>query len=810
MRITDKYQGLPVAQIAENVIESLSRTPRLVVTAPPGAGKSTLLPLFLLEALPEGKILMLEPRRIAARQVAARMAEMLGEEPGMTVGYRVRFESRVSAATRIEVLTEGILERILLDDPTLEGVAAVIFDEFHERSLASDTALALTREVQNVIRPDLRIIIMSATIDAEELCRSFNAPHIHSEGRMHEVDIIYGEDYPPRDCAAAVASAVRRAHREQEGDILAFLPGQAEIMKCAELLEGKIGTTEILLLYGMLTPERQQRALRRPAAGARRVVLATPIAETSLTIEGIRTVVDSGLCRTLVFDRASGLSRLVTTCISLDMATQRTGRAGRLCRGTCYRLWSRAAQHRMHETRRPEIENADLTAMLLETAAWGESDPARLPWITQPPQGSVSLARRLLQDLRALDSEGKITPCGRRMSMLPCHPRIARMLTDAGTGKLGALACDIAALLEEKDPLNDESDADITTRIVMLRQFRKRKCGGQWKHIADIAAQYRRLIKCPADDSPVSGEEAGRLIALAYPERVAMAGDAGSYRLANGEYTRLDEEDSLRRHRLLAVASAGSRIFLAAPLSPSDARKMAVSRDNVAWNSRAGRVISRCELRLGVHILETKQAEGDRRQEEIKAICEAAPKHGLTMFDFNDKVADMQSRLATVAAWHPEMNLPAVDTASLLSDASEWLPLYIGDATTVQQLSKIDMRAVIWGMLDYDAQNAVDRIAPERYTLPSGRAVRIEYRQGAEFPVIRARLQDCFGLNETPRLDSGKRPALMELLSPGFKPVQLTQDMEGFWRTTYFEVRKELRRRYPKHRWPDNPLDPDK
>lgn len=809
MRITEKYKSLPVSEIAERVSASLSAVPRLVVTAPPGAGKSTLLPLVMLEELPEGRILMLEPRRIAARQVASRMAEMLGEPVGRTVGYRMRFESRVSDHTRVEVLTEGILTRMLVDDPTLDGAAMVVFDEFHERSLASDTALALTLEAQNVIRPDLRILIMSATIDAEDLCRRFDAPHISSEGRMHDVGIIYGEDYAARDCADTLARAVRRAHREQEGDILAFLPGQGEIMRCAELLEGRLGDTELLPLYGMLSPTEQQRALRPSAEGSRRVILATPIAETSLTIEGIRTVVDSGLCRTPVFDKSSGLSRLETTGISLDMATQRTGRAGRLSNGTCYRLWSRAAEHRMAAVRQPQIETADLAPTLLETAAWGEIDPMRLPWITPPSPGHIALARSLLISLGAVDSYGRITPFGRRLASLPCHPRIGRMLLNADDGRIKALACDIAALLEEKDPVSDENDADITTRIAMLRQMRRnRRCAGRWKRIADISAQYRRLIQCGSDDGPIQAETAGRLIALAYPERIALADESGKYRLAGGEYTRLTESDPLSSSRMLGVAATGSRIYLAAPLDMNDARAMAVRTESVAWDSRAGRVSSKSELRLGVLVIESRPAETDRREEEIEAICKAAPKHGLTMFDFNDATANLQQRIATVAEWHPEMNLPQVDTESLLMNAADWLPLYIGKATTVAQLSKIDICAVIWGLLDYETQIAVDRIAPTRFTLPSGRSVRVEYRQGAEFPVIRARLQDCFGLTETPRLDDGRRPALMELLSPGFKPVQLTQDMAGFWQRTYFEVRKELRRRYPKHRWPDDPSDP--
>ncbi|MDE5663307.1 MAG: ATP-dependent helicase HrpB [Muribaculaceae bacterium] len=802
MKISEKYASLPVAAIADAAIAALEEKPRLVVTAPPGAGKSTLLPLALLEGLPQGKIIMLEPRRLAARQVAARMAAMLGEPTGETVGYRVRFDTRVSSRTRIEVVTEGIFERLLVDDPTLDGVAAVIFDEFHERSLSSDTALTLTLEAQQVIRQDLRLVIMSATIDAEPLCSGIDASHLHSEGRMHPVDIVYGSDFDPHECHTVVARAIVRAHREQKGDILAFLPGQGEIARCAALLGDSLPDTEILPLYGMLPPEKQRKVLSPPLPGHRRVVLATPVAETSLTIEGVDCVVDSGLCRTLRFDPSSGLSRLVTVPISIDMATQRAGRAGRLRPGICYRLWSRGAEHRMSQCRQPEILSADLAPTLLSIAAWGESNPQRLPWITPPPAGHWAQAASLLHDLGAIDAAGRITSTGHRLAALPCHPRIARMLTEADSPRL---ACDIAALLEEKDPLDNPADADIDSRIDMLRRKRTGNLSGRWQRIADIAAQYRRMIGC--DASPVSSVpcDAGSLIALAYPERIAMRAADGRYRLASGEYVTIDEHDPLSRHELLAVASASKRIFLAAPIHRAEAAGAGRWVENVGWDSRSGRAVARTELRVGVLVIESRQLDGARRQAITEAICRAVPKHGLTMFDFNDDVQQLQIRVATVAEWHPELNLPPVDTDTLLSTASEWLPLYIADASTVQELRKIDICTVIQGIIGYEASQTVERLAPSHFRLPGGRNARIDYRRGAAAPIVKARLQDCFGLHHTPRLDDGRRPVLMELLSPGYKPVQLTRDLEGFWRTTYFEVRKELRRRYPKHPWPDNP-----
>lgn len=803
MRICDRYGWLPVAAVAGRVNESLAAKPRLVVTAPPGAGKSTLLPLAMLEEIPEGKILMLEPRRIAARQVAERMASMLGESCGETVGYRVRFETRVSARTRIEVLTEGVMERMLVADPTLDGVAAVVFDEFHERSLASDTTLALTMEAQDVIRPDLRIVIMSATIDAEELCSRIGAPHVDSSGRMHEVELIYGDDFDPRDCAAVTARAVCRACREQQGDILTFLPGQGEIARCAELLGDALPDTDIVPLYGMLSPGLQRKALAPSPVGRRRVVLATPVAETSLTIEGVSCVVDSGLCRTMRFDPQSGLSHLVTIPVSLDMAAQRAGRAGRLGPGVCYRLWSRAAEHRMRGCREPEIMSADLAPVLLGIASWGERDPRRLPWVTPPPAGHWVQAAALLRGLEAIDSKGGVTPVGKRLSELPCHPRIARMLVDAADTDDAALGCDIAAILEEKDPIADPEDADICTRIDILRRQRRGKPSGRWRRIADIAEQYRRLVRCRENNAPCDRRTAGRLIASAYPERIAMRAVDGRYRMAGGEYVTLDTDDPLRRHELLAVASASKRIFLAAPVDREYVSAKGHWVDIAEWDNRNGRAVARKELRVGTVVIDSRQLEEGRREAVTQAICRAAPKYGLTMFDFSDDVQRLQIRIATVADWHPELGLPQVDTEALLASAEEWLPMYIGDSTSVQELRKTDMCAVIWGRVGYENQQIVERLAPSHLRLPGGRNARIDYRRGADAPVVRARLQDCFGLKETPRLDDGRRPVLMELLSPGFKPVQLTQDMEGFWRTTYFEVRKELRRRYPKHAWPE-------
>ena len=802
----DKYiHELPVGEVAAEVNAALRHKPRVVVTAPPGAGKSTLLPLTIMTDTPEGRILMLEPRRLAARQVAQRMADMIGERVGQTVGYTIRFESRVSDRTRIEVVTEGILQRMLVDDPTLDGISVVIFDEFHERSLYSDIAYALTLEAQRLIRPDLKIVIMSATIDTDYICRRFDAPLIESQGRAYDVEIIRAADSDDTTCVADTAAAIRRALREQSGDILAFLPGQGEIMKCRDLLANLPSDIYIHTLYGMLPFEEQRRTLAPSPAGTRKIVLSTPIAETSLTIEGIRTVVDSGFYKGMVFDARSGLSHLETMRISLDMARQRSGRAGRLSEGVCYRLWSNPVELRMKESRVPEIEEADLSSMVLDIAAWGESDVFDLPWLTPPPRDKVFKARQLLRSLGAVNDKGEITPHGRKLARIPCHPRIAQMLTVAEDNATKALGSDIAAILDEKDPINDENDCDITTRIIMLREARRRGNSGRFGRIIKIAEQYRRLVNAKEDNTIPDQTAIGALVALAYPERAAMMVADCRYRLANGDEVRINAEDALSSRKFLAIASLGKRIFLAAPVDETVLRNMGTWNEKLHWDNKQGRVVARRELRLGALLLDTAVSDSVNRAQITEAICAAAVKDGRSMFDFTDDVTRLIQRIETVAAWHPELDLPDVSVDRLLETSREWLPLYIGDAVTARELKRIDICQVIWGLLSYDRQQSVDAIAPSHYRLPNGRNVRLDYRVGADSPILSARLEDCFGIRETPRVDNGTRPMLMELLSPGYKPVQLTKDIASFWNTTYHEVRKELRRRYPKHPWPENP-----
>ena len=759
---------------------------------------------------------MLEPRRVAARQIAERMAWLLGEPVGETVGYRVRFESRVSSRTRIEVLTEGILSRMLIDDPSLDGVSAVIFDEFHERSLQSDEALALTLQAQVLLREDLRVVLMSATIDTSALSKILDAPVVESEGKMFPVDIRRSQkEADPSNVADLVAHVIREAHREEAGDILAFLPGEAEIRRCAELLGQALGATRICPLYGLLSNAEQKAAIAPSAPGERKVVLATPIAETSLTIEGVRVVVDGGLCRRLVVDARSGLSHLETVRISLDMAIQRTGRAGRVAPGVCYRLWNVGTESQMALVRTPEILSADLSSLVLDAAAWGEGDIAALPWVTPPPAAHVAEARKLLLSLGAIDNNGRITAHGKALAALPCHPRVAQMLLTADTPERKSLAADIAALLEEKDPLSERADAGIDLRLNELRKARQSGRSGRWARILRIAEQYTRLYRVGPDNQAPDAYEAGFLIASAYPERIGRAwkeGGPGRLLLSGGEQVAVDASDVLTAYDWVAVASMSSRpggvgrVFLAAPVLAEDLGRLSAQRDAVFWDRAQGCAVARRERRIGVHLLESRPLQDENvREKLLSVIVEAARKEGISMFDFSDAVENLQRRVGAVAAWHPELNLPDLSTEAVLERAGEWVPLYIGKATSVAQLKRVDLTAVLWGMLSYEQQQAVDRLAPTHITIPKGSRIRLEYRQGAQAPVLRVRLQECFGLLDTPRVNDGRVPVLMELLSPGYKPVQLTTDLRSFWSGTYFEVKKELKRRYPKHAWPDDP-----
>ena len=638
---------------------------------------------------------------------------------------------------------------------------------------------------------------------------------------MFDVDIKYANaNADRRDISQMAASATIEAHNRHKGDILVFLPGQGEIERCQQLLGSALLPTSVIPLYGNLPPQQQYKAIAPSRDGERKVVLATPIAETSLTIEGVRVVVDSGLCRQMIFDARTGLSHLETVRISMDMATQRSGRAGRVAEGICYRLWTKASEHLMGEQRKPEIEEADLAPMLLEIAAFGENDVKALPWLTMPPQSNVVKAHSLLISLGAIDEKGCITTLGKRMAALPCHPRIARMILQASDQLLKGVACDIAAILEEKDPMGESARTDLGLRITTLRQARRNKQTDKWLRIAQIAAEYRRMVHVAEDNNDVAPTDIGMLVAYAYPERIAMSIDnIGGYRLASGANVKLEQNDSQAAHKWLAIASlnnastAAGRIFMAAPLNPDDLDDSIITeRDNISWDSKQGCVLMQTERRIGKLTISSKPIHNAVAEDVVNIICEAVKKDGMSMLDWsNAEVTRLQNRVAQVAAWHPELNIPDISTEHLTANAKDWLPLYIDEGghikSTAAELKKLKLAEILWNSISYETQLEINRLAPTHIAVPTGSHIRIEYRHGAEAPVLSVRLQECFGMKRTPCIDDGRQPLLMELLSPGFKPVQLTQDLESFWQATYFEVRKELRRRYPKHYWPENPLE---
>lgn len=826
MSLTSQFSDLPAAAIANKVNHYLYSNKTIVITAPPGAGKSTLLPLTILKGFVEpndnvGKILLLEPRRIAARHIAERMAYMLGEEVGNSVGYRIRFEQKVSETTRIEVVTEGVLARMVADDATLDGISVVVFDEYHERNVYSDLALALTRQAQRIIRPDLKIVIMSATIDATSICSTLNAPLIESKGRMFPVDIRYSDtDINTHDIAQKAASVTIKAWKENIGDILVFLPGQSDIDSCVQLLSSALTEANIMPLYGNMPIEKQRQAIAPSCDGQRKIVVATPIAETSITIEGVRIVIDSGLYRQPVYETRTGLSYLKTTRISLDMATQRAGRAGRTASGVCYRLWPKRTEHLMLEQRRPEICDTDLAPLVLCIADFGEKDVLSLPWITMPSASDVKKARLLLEELGAIESNGSITTLGKRMTNLPCHPRIAKMIISSRSATTKALACDIAALLESKDIMQECNSTNIGLRLTELHSARRKKQLGRWSQTERIAAEYRRMMHLGVSNEDFAPDEIGQLVAYAYPERIAHSIDsAGGYRMANGDIVRIDITDDMNAHSWIAIASLHSakgetgKVFLAAPLNIENIdNSFVTAHDNIAWNNKEGCVTMQREWHIGGLLINCQPIHNASKDSIISIVCEAMKKNGLSMMSWNNpEIMSLQQRVSRVNIWHPELSLPDVSTQHLLNTASSWLPLYIDDGyhvkSTTNELRKLDLKSIIWALIPYEKQLIIERLAPTHIIVPTGSRIRIDYREGAEAPVVSVRLQECFGLTSTPCVDDGLRPVLMELLSPGFKPVQLTQDLESFWNGAYFEVRKELRRRYPKHYWPENPLE---
>ncbi|HCS19659.1 MAG TPA: ATP-dependent helicase HrpB [Bacteroidetes bacterium] len=805
---------LPIRDAIDELRTTLSNESVAIVHAPPGAGKSTLLPLALMD---EGfiggqKILMLEPRRLAAKTIAMRMSELLGHQTGTTVGYRVRFEQKISEDSRIEVLTEGILTRRLQRDPELEGVGLVIFDEFHERSIHADLALALCREAQKVLRPDLRILIMSATLNIKELSSLLKAPVISSLGRQYPVDVRYGDGVDMRLISEIMSRKVVQAAKEEEGDILVFLPGEAEIRRCEADLKRMLPGIEIHPLYGMLPPARQMAAIYPSKKGNRKVVLATSIAETSLTIEGVKIVVDSGLGRKSKFDPRSGLSRLETVIISTGSADQRAGRAGRLAPGVCYRMWTLADHSRMQKHDVPEILEADLSSLLLELAQWGVNDPAQLDWLNPPPSGHVKQARATLEELGAVES-GKITEHGKKMLELPCHPRLAHMLLLAGSETNKKLACDVAAVLEERDPLPRDSGIDITLRIEALRRFRQTKNdAARMGRIEKVAESYLRIFDLAADNGPVDAYECGLLIAHAFPERIASSrpGNNSQFQLANGRYAQAGPKDDLGHEPWLAVAHLDARdglgkIFMAAPLNPKDLAPMVKQEKVITWDTRKGGLIASMDLRIGSIILQSKPLPEPDAQHLNDAICKALRSEGQNLLNWDEATTQWQNRVMSMRKWQPAEGWPEVSTEALLLVVEDWIAPYLAGVKKPEDLKKIKLAEILPYTLSYEQQQKLDEFAPASLKVPSGSLIQIQYQANGDAPILSVRLQQVFGLAETPRINGGEIPVVMELLSPANRPVQTTRDLKNFWDSTYFEVKKELKRRYPKHSWPDDP-----
>ena len=831
--------SLPIYPALPALKAHLQTQPSVVLQAPPGAGKSTLLPLELLDEpwLRGQHILMLEPRRLAARAVAARMAFLRGEAVGQTIGYRVRFEQRISSQTRLEVLTEGILTRRLQQDPALENVGLVIFDEFHERSLQADLALALCREVQHALRNEagnrLRILIMSATLDAAALCATLgNAPLVQASGRQYPVTLSYLPREPAAPLYATVADAISRAIAEHAGDVLAFLPGVSEIQRAQTVLSERHPELRLCPLYGDLSLEAQQLALLPDAHGQRKVVLATSIAETSLTIEGIRVVIDSGFARVPKFDARTGLTRLETVRVTLDSADQRTGRAGRLGPGHCLRLWSAQTHSKLNSIRVPEILEADLASLRLELAQWGVREASDLSWVTPPPTGTLRQAQTLLQQLGALH-EGQLTERGRAMLEWPTHPRLAHLLLESRTlqpraANLPALAADLAALLDERDPLPRASGADLTVRVEALRHWRqtqKSLYGADVRALARIeriAAQWRKQLGVRVDNVMPDGFALGKLVRLAYPDRIAQNRDSHAqrsqrYRLANGRGVALADGDALAQSRWLAVAhlDAGGvntaeegRIFLAAPLDEAELDAFATERDVVGWDARQGALVARRERCVGELVLASRPIPTLPPEQKARVLCQVVRTEGLALLRWTDAARQWQARVQSLHLWrgaHDGADWPDISDAALLATLETWLLPWLEGVTQREDFAHLDVLRMLAALLPHKQQTQLEAFAPTHLTVPSGSSIHLSYAADGAPPILAVKLQEMFGLADTPTVNEGRTKVLLHLLSPAQRPIQVTQDLRSFWANTYPTVRKELRGRYNKHPWPEDP-----
>jgi ATP-dependent helicase HrpB len=816
---------LPIDAVLPELKHALAGRDAAVLQAPPGAGKTTRVPLALLgEPWLAGKtVVMLEPRRLAASNAARYMAGLLGEEAGRTVGYAIRYERRVSKATRIEVVTEGILTRRLQADPALEGVGLVIFDEFHERNLNSDLALALCRDAQQGLREDLKLLVMSATLDGGPVAKLLGeAPVLTSEGKAFLVEIRYLGREPPGPVAETTARAVRRALRDTEGDLLVFLPGAGDIRQCADLVGDLSSEADLRLLYGDLPFAEQEKAIL--PGPRRKVVLATNIAETSLTIEGIRTVIDSGLERRPRFDAARGMTVLETVRISRAGAEQRAGRAGRLAPGTCWRLWSEGVQGSLLPFTPPEIRTADLAPLALELARWGVEDTDALPWLDPPPAGHLAGARDLLQRLGALDGKGRLTPLGKAMGAWPAHPRLARLLVEAGEEGRPGLGSDLAALLGERDLLagrqgeaRQGSGSDLLDRLELLR----RRDAGPVRR----AANYFRRLFAAGESGPFPGdseeeaapdaEAVGRLLARAFPDRIGREREPGTgrYLLANGQGARLSPGSVVQgREWLVAVEVAGKlgaegEIRLASALSREEVENLfGAGADwlrEAEWDPRAGRVTAREVRRLGALVLQERPSVV-REEDVLPALLAAVRREGLEILAWSPAARQLRARVRFFTRFLPKEGWPDFSRAALLKSLEDWLAPELGGIRSLAELRRVDPGTALQNRLGWARRQELDRLAPEWMEVPGGSRPRLDY-EPEEGPVLAVKLQELFGLADTPTVAGGRVPVLVHLLSPAGRPLAVTRDLRSFWNDVYPEVRKEMKGRYPKHPWPDDP-----
>jgi ATP-dependent helicase HrpB len=787
--------SLPVDEALPRLKAVLAERSAAVLAAPPGAGKTTRVPLALLDAAWLGgrKIIMQEPRRLAARAAARRMASTLGEAVGETVGYRVRLDSKVGPRTRVEVVTDGLFLRMLQDDPSLENVGCVIFDELHERGLETDLAFALVRESQQALREDLRVIAMSATLDPGPVSeRLGGAPLVESAGRMFPVDTRYLDREANARVEDTVASAVRNALAQESGSALVFLPGVGEIRRVEERLQGLAANVDVAPLYGDLSPADQDRAISSSPPGRRKVVLATSIAETSLTIEGVRIVVDGGLMRVPRFSPRSGMTRLETVRVSQASADQRRGRAGRLEPGVCYRLWTEEAQRGLLPFTPPEILDADLAPLALELAAWGVTDATTLPWLTPPPASPLATARALLLDLGAIDRGGAITPHGRAMVRLGQHPRLAHLVLKGRELKQGKVAALIAAILGERDFLR-ERDVDLRHRVDMALNGRAPRL---------INESARRLTPRDARDETPDPSMTGALLALAYPDRIGRrrAGTANRYLLSGGRGAALPEGDPMSNEEFLVVAdldgaAQDARVFLAAPITLAEIEELygerIVDEEIVEW--RDGSIVARRRRRFGALVLEDKPINKPDPEKVKAAMLAGLRQRGLP---WTDELQAWRQRIAFLR--HVDESWPDLSDEALLRSL-DWLEPFVDGATR-----RVDLASAVKALVPWDRQRQVDALAPTYIEVPSGSRVPIDYANPVE-PTLSVRLQEMFGLTDTPRI-ADRVPVTIHLLSPARRPVQVTRDLASFWKSAYRDVKSELKGRYPKHYWPDDPL----